>query len=54
MSGSGGSVPSSAIWRTQAGSQSAASRSWPGWSLRTLAIWAIAARMKPVLNLART
>jgi hypothetical protein len=53
MSGSGGSAPSSAIWRTQAGSQLAASCSWPGWSRRTLAISAIAPRMKPTLNRAR-
>ena len=46
MSGSGGRVPSSAIWRTQRGSHEAASRSWPGWSRRISAILAIAARTK--------
>jgi hypothetical protein len=53
MSGSGGSTPSSAIWRTQLGSQRAARWASRGWSRWTWAILAIAARMKPTLNRAR-
>lgn len=52
MSGMGGGVPSSAIWRTQRGSQSAASRSRPGCLSRTSAMWAIAPRMKPFRRMA--
>ena len=52
MSGSGGGVPSSAIWRAQAGSQAAASFSWPGCLSRTLTIQSIAFRTKATLRAA--
>jgi hypothetical protein len=52
MSGSGGGAPSSAIRRTQRGSHEAASSSWPGWSRRAWAIWAMAARTKAARRMA--